>query len=377
MLLLSCVSLLALVACSEESGSISTGRGTSTEETDLEPLTDFKLSIEIISDEELEALEIDNEFTHINYGIARDLLITDGINLRFTFDQPVTDFSLITVAALEDGTFAKTGVIYEVSDLNPEKPLVITHYFNRPVPESGFYFVDSDGESGWFIFQQNQMDGEMNWWPFDWSHDYDLFVVEDNDEVETDLPDVEDTEDMTNELDPINVSEVELSIIRMTPHEIEEGLIDFQNTIHHYHSTYDLEFIHLLNYNYLIEARHGEVNFDDLTSGDFLMIRTNVPLREFAVILMGNELLADGSLIYIPIESFGLVDYFRPEEGFVIHSYLSLGTIPWSGVTFLDENGVRQYHAIMHDQSGLRDPYFFHHFEDRTDELPPDWQPWW
>ena len=379
-LLLGCVSLFVLVACGEENNSTASGNMNETSESAV--LSEFEITIEMISDAELEDLMVTSDHTYINYGAAREWFITEGINLLFHFDQSVTEFSLITVAMLEDGTIAKTGVIQEIGALRPDKPLVITHYLgNGTTPDSGFYFVDSNGVSNWFVFHLNQMDGGMSWSPFHWSHDYDLFVLEeenDNDDLfGMDLPDITDIDGMMPIFDPINTLDIEISITQMTTYEAEGGGIDFQNTIQRYLSNHALTYMHLLDYNDLIHARDGGVALDRDTDGDFLLIQTSAPVYDFAVILMGHDVLEEGSLIYIPIESFNKVNTLNPEEGFVIHAYLSRGTIPWSGITFLDVFGVRHYYAIMQDQSGLREPYFLLPFENRTDELPSDWQPWW
>jgi len=210
LMLLSCVSLLALVACGEEGG------GPSTVESDSEESSEFGFSIEIISDEELTELE---DYIEVNYAEVRDGFITEGLNLLFNFNHQVTDFSLIEVAFLEDGSFAKTGVLYEISEINPDRPLVITHYFgDGAVPTSGFYFAGPNHEGGWFTFEQSQFDGEMIWHPFHWSHHYDLFevsdeMIEDELEIDSDSPDIDDVEGVTPELDPITQFEELVEVI--------------------------------------------------------------------------------------------------------------------------------------------------------------------
>jgi len=125
---------------------------------------------------------------------------------------------------------------------------------------------------------------------------------------------------------------------------------------------------HELDYTDVRIARDGSVGDDD-PIGDTLIIRTNVPLREFAVVLIGNDTIEE-ELVFIPIETFGAVELFTPEAAFVIRSYLGLGSIPWSGITFIDSGGQRHYYAIAQNQSDEGDPYFLFPFEDRTDELP-------
>ena len=193
MLLLGCVTLLTLVACDEEiyePEPIIENSDPIEEEPEVieEELVELEFSIEIISDDELVDLE---NYTEINYALARDVDSTDGLNLLFNFNKPVTDFLLIDVVVLEDDSLAMTNLLYAVGDLDPDTPLVITNYLGSETqPSSGFYFSGSGAEGGWFTFEQDARDEEkIIWSPFGWSHDYDLFVVESE-------PDVGESEDV-------------------------------------------------------------------------------------------------------------------------------------------------------------------------------------
>ena len=191
MLSLSCVSLLALVACGEDSGGIST----------VEPDEDtaFEFKIEMISDDELAYLD---DYIELNYTMARDGFITEGLNLLFNFNQSVTNFSLIEIEFLEDGSFVKTGILYEIGYLEPNRPLVITHYtVAGTMPTSGFHFTGPAGIGEWFTLHQSQMDGSIVWHPFNLRRAFELIdladylIVEDDFESEPDLleDDVTDT----------------------------------------------------------------------------------------------------------------------------------------------------------------------------------------
>ena len=389
MLVFSCVSLLALIACGE--GGVTPIVGREPTETIANGYENFEFSIEIISDDELADL---GRYHEVNYAVARESFITEGFNVRFNFNQSIRDFTLIDVARSEYGSFVKTGVLYEVGDLGPERPLVLTHYFSNGI--TGFYFSGSNDEDGWFTFELNPSDGEISWGRFDWSHDRELFEVDEDFEIDPDLPDLDEVEGMMPEIDPITEpEEIILSITRLVHVDEDEefedpgmvtvddegdGLlanIDFEQMLDYYHHMYEFDFTHILDYNLVRQAQGHDVNLDEHI-GDALLIRTNIPLREFAVVLVGNDTTEDeDGFIFIPMESFGMVDVFLPEEAFIIKSYLGSGTLPWSGITFLDEDNVQRYYAIVQDQSGLFDPYQLIPFEDRTDELPDDWQPWW
>ena len=107
-----------------------------------------------------------------------------------------------------------------------------------------------------------------------------------------------------------------------------------------------------------------------------LVIWTNVPLRNFALLTFANDVISEES-IFIPIDTFGQVSELSPGEGFVVNSYFGMGTLPWSGVTFIDESGTTRYFAFIQNQGEQGDPFLIWEFENRTSELPPDWTPWW
>ena len=107
-----------------------------------------------------------------------------------------------------------------------------------------------------------------------------------------------------------------------------------------------------------------------------LVIWTDVSLREFAVISVGNDLI-NGEVVFIPIKTFGLIDVLLPGEAFIIDSYMSQGTMPWSGITFIDNYDIKRYFVIVKDQSDEFPPYRLIEFQNRTEELPSDWSAWW
>lgn len=395
MLLLSCISLLTLIACGSDGGESPDFE----RETPSIPNGDeiFGFSIEIISDDQLMDL---NEYYEVDYAVARRSFITEGFNLHFDFSQPVRNFTLIDVAHSEHGSVVKTGTLFEVGDLNPDRPLVLTYYFNNGM--TGFYFDGPGSEGGWFVFEKNVIDSEISVSRFDWSHDRELFIVDgdlviDPNEIEGMMPEVNpETEpeeiilsitrlvgvdaDADNDDDEDCVDEeCENSDISDDDDDDDEGYeeVDFEQLLNYYNEKYNFNSIHTVDYNYVREARDGFVNLGELTS-DTLLIRTNVPLRDFAVVLVGNDVIeGEDGVIFIPIESFGMVDYLLPEDAFIIKNYVGLGTIPWSGITFLDHEGEKKYYAIVQDQSGLFDPYLLIPFYDGTDKLPDGWEPWW
>jgi len=128
-----------------------------------------------------------------------------------------------------------------------------------------------------------------------------------------------------------------------------------------------------LDYSEVRLVRNGGYD-DGLTDGDRLMIWANKPVSNFAVILIGNDDIND-ELIFFQLGSFGMTSELSPNEVFVINNYWGLGTLPWSGITYLDENGVIRYFTLQ--QSMQDGSWDFYEFENRVSELPDDWRPWW
>ena len=399
MLLLSCVSLLILVACGEDGGLVATA------EPVPEPLPDgsapFEFWVEIISDDELADLE---DYIEVNYAMARNMFITEGLNLRFNFNQPVTNFSIIEVALLGDGSLAKPDALYEVGNLYPNRPLVMTHYFNtfgwhsfnwnhdselpnlddiegmmpeidpidtddangviptlpilpeadldlelpnidlidlegmmpeiNPIhPEdivipdfevmfaSGFSFVDPNGERRWYILQQNQVDGSIIWYPFDWSYEEDLFI-DDGYFIDPELPniDLDDVEGMMPEVDPI------------IPVDIR--IVDSYEGLHNY-----------IEFNYA-EARGEEAptyTYTLLITPSELM-PPEEPLRDFEIISISH----DHETPEVTGVLFHVGD-LMPGTSVLIRSYYGQCTLPGSGFAF---GYPRRYFMFVLDQSG-------------------------
>ena len=111
-------------------------------------------------------------------------------------------------------------------------------------------------------------------------------------------------------------------------------------------------------------------------TGDRLVIWANTPLRNFALITIGNDVIGD-EIIFIPIDTFAFLNELPVGAAFVINSYISGGTIPWSGISFLDENNVQRYFLLLQDQSDAFEAYRLIEFMDRREELPDGWSPWW
>jgi len=156
-----------------------------------------------------------------------------------------------------------------------------------------------------------------------------------------------------------------------TVHHVEFNIqIDFATD--DFLSTFDL--IHEFDYTNLREERYGSPI--ELFNGDRLVVWANAPLYDFSVISIGHDFL-DDELLFIPISRFGMIDELLPGQAYVINSYISMGTLPWSGITFTDEDNRIRYFTLLQDQSDEFPPYRLLEFENRADNLPEGWTPWW
>ncbi|MCL2558994.1 MAG: LysM peptidoglycan-binding domain-containing protein [Turicibacter sp.] len=343
MLFLMLFNLFALVACTDDADE------TPPVEEETEPTTEpeeaFTFFIEILTEDELAELE------HVTSVAYRDGTFEDGLNLLFNFSHPVTDFTFIGVTVVEDGSAVKTGILNEVGDIALNAPLVLTDYFVMgTLPTSGFYFVDPDGESNWYVFQQSQMDGNIHWRPFDWSHDYDLLdyfyheVVAGNTlfslsqqhgttvEVlqqlnglgtSTDItvgqllripvnptsPDTGNVAGMTPEVAPITTPDIRIEWLRETRHDVVEFNYADARGVRAYHT-------------------------------DTLLIAPATVLREFAVISVYLDMMLNA---FEAVDVLFFVGYLHPHQPLLIREYFGMGTFPASGFTFIDEAGVRRF----------------------------------
>jgi len=135
----------------------------------------------------------------------------------------------------------------------------------------------------------------------------------------------------------------------------------------------------LSRFNTLHEFSYNEVHGMDFENGIGLVIWADTTLRDISLIRLGNDILEGGDLILIPIGTYGTVAELPPGDAFVIVGYFGMGTMPWSGISFIDESGTTRYFSIQDNRRGFpHDPRFgLFEFPNRTAELPTDWQPWW
>jgi len=102
-----------------------------------------------------------------------------------------------------------------------------------------------------------------------------------------------------------------------------------------------------------------------------MMIRTFTTLHNFSVIVfMENDVDENGEIFFIPIGTYGTIDTFEPHEAFIIDSFVSAGTVPHTGITFVDDTGQSWFFAIIQNQADeLVDPYLLIQLEYRDGVL--------
>ena len=360
--------VLLLIACNpvvedetEESPS-SEENPSLVEETEPDEEIVFEFTIEEINDEQLAGLE---DYIEVNYADKAATTIAEGINLHFHFNQRVRDFSLIETAITAEGTFVKSGSLYEVGTLEPEVPLVLTNYFTQgSVPRSGFYFEASDGEGHWFVLSISQIDGTIVWQEFDWSHDYDLY----EESPETDRADyhivqegetlfsiarlysitIDSLQQLNNLGDSTDISVGQRLNISQNGDTSDAPQDDGNQSeqISPSDVTFTLEvlegsFDHIRNsvgFDYA-EAR----NVAGIDTAINIAIRTSYHLTDFQVITL--DINADYDLV--STGQLYAADSIDPYMVFIITNYFDIGgSLPHSGFSFVDEQGIRRYFAF-------------------------------
>ena len=92
--------------------------------------------------------------------------------------------------------------------------------------------------------------------------------------------------------------------------------------------------------------------------GEQMLIGTRNPIYNVSLIHFSNDFDADRNEdIFILTESHNITDSLSPSEALIIHNYTSLGTFPWSGISFQDSHGEKHFLAIGHDTSDS--PYWY------------------
>jgi len=388
MLLVSCISLLALVACDEEPR---TSPSDATEPQTSEPVVTrsndefvfFDFSIEILDDEALENLN-DNDLK-INYAEARDGFVTEGLTLIFNFSHPVSDFTLLETDINENGFFVATGILLEIGDLDPENPLILTHYHTQgSVPRSGFYFVDPNGNERWYILHQSSMDGSITWQVFTWSHDYDFYDTNAEPEIEDEeeyvYHEVREGETLFSisrlygtTIETLQVlNELGLSTgieagtrLRLPPGSVPDSTLLVNNEYDE-----DPEAEIGVRIEWLQEALDVYIEYyypGANVYGRDLLITSDVIIKQFVLISINSD--SDFETPEVTDEMLLFVGDLNPNYPVIFRSFFEVGTLPTRGFAFMDADGNRRFFTFTENQEDGR-----FEINEFMPENPPVWE---
>jgi len=86
--------------------------------------------------------------------------------------------------------------------------------------------------------------------------------------------------------------------------------------------------------------------------GEQMVIVASEPISNVSLIHFSNDWNDDAEeRIYTLIESHSITDILNPSDALYIHDFMSLGTLPGSGISFYDAHGERHFFAVHHDNS--------------------------
>ena len=133
------------------------------------------------------------------------------------------------------------------------------------------------------------------------------------------------------------------------------------------------DYVHELDYNF-VRVTLSEPGALWQPHDTRLVFWPSQHITDFAVIFVGNDMLGN-DVVFIPIASYGHISVLSQGEAFVINNYIGTGTMPQSGITFVDEGGATRYFTFQ--QSVCGNDLILREFENRVDELPDGWQSYW
>jgi len=91
-------------------------------------------------------------------------------------------------------------------------------------------------------------------------------------------------------------------------------------------------------------------------SNEQIIIYATQPIYNVALVYFSGDW--DGvEMVYSVIQSHNIAAILTPGEGLHILNYVSLGALPWSGISFYDVDGKQHFFSIGHDVSDS--PHWF------------------
>ena len=101
-------------------------------------------------------------------------------------------------------------------------------------------------------------------------------------------------------------------------------------------------YVHYVDYGLAHAGYWGPIESDTN-----LVVWANVPLYDFALLAFKEVDFIDGEFVYAITGTYGEVAVLEVGHGFAITSYYDKGTMPWSGVRFVDANGETRHMAMQ------------------------------
>lgn len=133
--------------------------------------------------------------------------------------------------------------------------------------------------------------------------------------------------------------------------------------------------LHEFDYTAVRDARSLSADsYQPHTSPYTLIIWSSQPMRDVTVVTLGS-MLVNGASTHVAIDSFPIADELHVRDGLVISNYASLVTSGWSGISFVDEYGVRRYFSISYRLHA--GDFRLWEFDSRGYLWPEGRPPWW
>ena len=116
-------------------------------------------------------------------------------------------------------------------------------------------------------------------------------------------------------------------------------------------------FVHLREHIIIenLDRLHSVEHFGFSEHGDTIFFEATEAIYDVKLIQFSNDWDENTEeIIYILADSIHIADSVWSDEGILIHGYMSMGTLPWSGISFYTttrEPKQRYFFAINHDNS--------------------------
>lgn len=303
--------------------------------------------IDVISDEGLAEL-----YNYRTVDFATVSNNVGGSNLLFTFFQPVYHFSISDTEIRhfdygDGGAYIALEPLFTLDALTVEQSLVVTNFPLIQLSSVEFSVSASDPyDRRGFTFEHPTPDVVRLVWV---EHGvimngmYGTHVIDDNDDDYDHGYDDSDNYDEPNleEFPPIPEQESTLILAGVRQPPLDE--------VTDYCMLLDLEFTHLFDYHTVWFLRPmAEMNRAMLPPADTLLITSTQLVTDFAIVSLAVS-ETDAQINFSIIDKFTITDELLPGEWLGICNYMSFGSIARSGLTFVNELGIRVFYLIIQD----------------------------